>query len=388
MLDGNPLTYKTIGEFMDNVWKTSGGTGLGAAKKAYQALSNYSDYCANIGNNDFTSAYEEHIRHAFEEPVRKKMSEIKSGIVYIPEDTTIDPEYLTKSGLTNDEFVKAFRGLQEIVYNVYDAIEITSPFEWGWGDWQHLAVNGIDYNRIFKTIALCLAYNNTLDDDIMIVNRKTFFSWDWNAHEKDKSKTTLVKMAEFGFELEGIDDKSDTFKVSCIRNPHIMRVIHALEGQLEKCGNLFKHQSIQDPATLPLSMTFNAIFLRTLTAYASVEAYDDGHTFWLNGKKIASITDALRLWLKDIFQEENEREITALPGKIKSKFKRRARKPCPCGEQYCYKNNRNEKVFTYTYEGDQYEMCEKSSFIFKDLSIEFIPFYIRMLELEYGLTKV
>jgi len=385
MMGGNPPTHEVGGVGRIKVWEK----GLGAAKMAYQALSDYTDYCAITGDFEFTFAYEEHLRQAFEEPVRKKMSEFKNSIVYIPDDTVIKPECLSKSGLTNTEFVKAFRDLQEIVYNIYDAIENTSPFEWGWPTWHNLTVGGIKYRRIASTIG-SLANYNELDGDVMVVNRKAFLGWDWNKLEKNKSKTTLVKMAEFGFELEGIDDKSDTFKMSCTKNPYIMRVIYSFDLLRNWLGNHMDYSKIQDPATLPTPTTFHEYFDQSILVYKDVE-FDGWNAYNFNDKRIARIIrnkneKTLRLWLKNILQQDKyKQEIAALPSNIKSKFKRRTRKPCPCGETMCYKDERNEKAFEYEYEGKQYDMCEKSSFVFKDLDVELIPTYLRLLELEYGL---
>jgi len=385
MLDGNPPTHEAIGEFMQRVWRK----GLGAAKVAYQALEDYADYCANTGDFKFTFAYEEHLRQAFEEPVRKKMNEFKNSIMYIPSDAVINPEYLSKSGLTNDEFVKAFKDLQEIVHNIYDAIENTSPFEWGWPTWHNLTVSGIKYRRVLNTL-LSLSQYNSFDGDVLVVDKKVFYAWDWNKVEKAKSKVTLVKMSELGFELEGVNDtKSETFRMSCPSNPNVMHVVCAVG---EKVGNHMDYTKVQDPATLPPPTTFHENFHKNITAYEGVE-FDGWNAYNYNDKRIARIIrnkneKTLRLWLKNILQQDKyKQEIAALPSNIKSKFKRRTRKPCPCGETMCYKDERGERVVEYTYEGDRYEMCEKNSFVFKGLDMERIPAYLRLLELEYGLTR-
>jgi len=386
-MDGNPPTPEALGEFMKKVWEK----GLGAAKTAYQALKDYGDYCSNAGDFDFTSAYEEHIRQAFEEPVRKKMNSFKNGIEYIPDDILINSKYLGIAGLTNQEFVKAFKNLQEIVYNIYDAIENSSPFEWGWPDWQNLTVGGINFKRI-ANIFMSLGSYNSLDGDVMVVDRAAFFNWDWNKLEKGKSKATLVKMAEVGFALDGVDDqKAKNFRMSCPKNPSVMRVIYAIGGN---AGDHMDYRKVQDPDTLPPPTTFRGLFGENIVAYEGVRlgnGFRSGYVF--DGRKIAEVRwnnseKNLRLWLKDIFQNETFlQELDALPNNIKSKFKtRNARKPCPCGE--CYKDRRNENVIEYTYEGKQYEKCERRGFIFKVSAsdTELIPIFLRLLELEYGLT--
>ena len=116
------------------------------------------------------------------------------------------------------------------------------------------------------------------------------------------------------------------------------------------------------------------------------------HKWYYYGEKVIARWDnrdkSIRLWLKNIVQSDGfKSEIVALPVAVKSKFKLRPRKSCPCGQQHCYANDRAEKVFTYMHEGNQYEMCEKRSFVFKGEDVNLVPVYLRMLELEYGLKK-
>jgi len=226
----------------------------------------------------------------------------------------------------------------------------------------------------------------------MLVNRKAFFDWDWNKLKKSNSKTTLMKMAMFGFEIEDIDGKTDVFKMSCTKNPHIMRIIYSLDLTRGRLGNHIDYRKVQDPALLPPPTDFHGVFDKGILAYNGVE-FDGWNAYNFNDKRIArriknKNEKTLRLWLKDIFSNEaHMQEVAVMPDKIKSRFKRRARKPCPCGETMCYQNERDEKVVEYTYEGEKYEMCHKNSFIFKDLEVELVPTYLRLLELEYGLVK-
>jgi len=387
LTNGNPPTHETISAFMENMRKTGGGLGVGAMNMAYRTLGDYADFTASTGNYDFTYAFEEYVRQAFEEPVRKKMGEFKNNIAYIPADTKIHPEILAQSGLTNEEYVSAFRVLQEKVYTIYEAIEASSPFEWGFSGGGHLTVGGIQYNRILMTLN-CPAHYNELEADSLVVCRDSFFMWDWNKMDKTASTNTLKKIAEFGFVLDGIDDKkAKTFTMSCPGHPHVMRVIFTLN---ENIGNEIHYNAIQDPDTLPPPTTFRGIFTKGIMEYEGIE-HDDWYGYSFNGKRIARIRwdnteTSLRLWLKNVLQQEKfAKEIDVLPKAIKSKFKpRNTRKPCPCGE--CYKDERNETVFEYPFEGNWYEMCEQRSFIFKNLDAEYIPVCLRLLELEYGLV--
>ena len=143
----------------------------------------------------------------------------------------------------------------------------------------------------------------------------------------------------------------------------------------------------------PMIYNEEAFFIYFDRMLMDYEGFDgkrgDMSEVFYNDKKIAQHWGergkSLSLWLKNILQQEKYKdEIFALPNSVKSKFKQRPRKPCPRGQ--CYKNDRDEKVFTYTYEDNQYEMCERRSFVFKGDDVELVPVFLRLLELEYGLT--
>jgi len=388
LTNGNAPTVSTIFTFMENVRKAGGGLGVGAMNTAHKTLRNYADFSASRGDSLFSQTVMEYERQAYEEPVRQKMGEFKRNIQMIPNDVKIHPDLLTRSGLSNEEYVTAFRMLQEKVYTIYDAIETTSPFEWGFSGGGMLTVGGIQFSRIAMTLAN-LSDHNELVGDTLVVCTESFFMWDWNKMDKTASRNTLKKIAAFGFVLDGIDDtKGKTFTMSCPEHPHVMRVIFTLDG---KCGDEMRYQAIQDPDTLPPPTWFPDIIKRHMMAYEGM-AHDDWYGYSINGKRIARVRwddteKSLRLWLKNVLlRNEYAKEIDDLPKVIKSKFKpRNPRKPCPCGE--CYKNDRNENVFEYPYDGEWYEMCEQRSFIFKNLGVEHIPSCLRLLELEYGLVS-
>jgi len=386
---GNTPTHEQITDFLENTRKTGGGLGVGAVNMAYRTLGDYADYTVSTGNHDFLHAFEEHIRLAFEEPIRKKMGEFKNNIVYITDDVKINPVVLTQTGLANEEYVTAFRALQDKIHDIYGAIETSSPFEWGFPSWGHLTVGGLQYNRILTTLTTLSAHNE-LDGDTLVVCKDSFFMHDWNKMDKAASRLTLKKIADFGFVLDGIDDvKAKTFTMSCPEHPHIMRVIFTLD---DKVGNEMHYWVVQDPVTLPPPTSFPGIFKQGIMEYMGVE-YDEWYGYSYNGKRIARIArwddteKTLRLWLKNVLKDKKfVAEINALPKEIKAKFKPRGtRKPCPCGE--CYKNDRKETVFGYPFDGEWYEMCEQRSFIFKNLDETHIPVCLRLLELEYDLTK-
>jgi hypothetical protein len=185
--------------------------------------------------------------------------------------------------------------------------------------------------------------------------------------------------------MEGVDDKkSPVFKVWHPDHPLLMHVIHAAEGSVD-----YRH--VEDPASLPLPTDFIGLFGRKLGEYEGLyEEAQSVHKWYRYQDRVIARWDnrdkSIRLWLKNILQSDKYKDgIAALPANIKTRFKQRPRKPCPCGQQHCYANDRAERVFTYTYEGVQYEMCERRSFVFKGDDVNLVPVYLRMLEWEYGL---
>ena len=391
----NPFTAETLSAFMGNVWKTGSGTGLGAAKTAYQILEDFADFCAETGETHFVYAYHEYICQAFEKPVQKKMNEMKNKINIIPEGTKINPVYLVASGLSNEAFVEAFRQYQQFIYNVYECIEHNSPFDWGWAGWRGLTVGGIKYNRVMLTIGTLMQDYNP-ENDTVTVWKEDFYGYDFHksgeGYSQEKTNLLVKGFASVGLCVEGLEDKkSKFFTVSFPGKPALLRVMHTIANNgAQNVGCIMDYRKIEDPASLPLPTDFFGLFDRKLMEYEGIDKDRGDRSKWVHNDKIIAQHwgergKSLCVWLKNILQQEKYKdEILALPKSVQSKFKLRPRKPCPCGQ--CYKIDRNEKVFTYAYEGNQYEMCERRSFIFKGDDVELVPVFLRMLEMEYDLV--
>jgi len=76
----------------------------------------------------FAAAIRTLIHEHFEGDAWRAVTKYKQEIVFIPEGTLIDRQYL--NGLDNDEFVAAFKALQELIYGIYEGIEQGSPLAW------------------------------------------------------------------------------------------------------------------------------------------------------------------------------------------------------------------------------------------------------------------
>ena len=231
MLNNDALTAETIGAFINDVGhngiKGDGvGWGSGAVKAVYQFLDEFAEFSGE--SSLFAGAYREHIREAFEEPARNAVNGYKKAIVLIPDDTKIDPYFL--DGLTNTEFVDAFRALQQLVYGIYEEIERTSPLEWGWLGWQDIAAYGVWHNRIMGLLG-AFADAGHLDGDMLVVDKKKFNNHDTvkqqnKINSKAKVNIIIAGLMDMGLSIEGFEDKkSDMFTVSCPDTPNLIMVL-------------------------------------------------------------------------------------------------------------------------------------------------------------------
>jgi hypothetical protein len=118
-------------------------------RATHQILSDYADF-NEADDPEFKRAFREHVRKTFEGDARKAMKKYKAAIVLIPDDTKIDPSLL--NGLTEAEFIQAFKALQKFIWGIYDAIGKGAPFEWGWPDWKGITSEGINHNRVMETL--------------------------------------------------------------------------------------------------------------------------------------------------------------------------------------------------------------------------------------------
>ena len=158
-----------IGKF---AWRKGSVTGV---KPTYSFLEAFADFCEARKDEYlklllYGDTIRIHIRDHFEGEAWQAVTNYKNTMMFIPEDTQIDTQYL--GGLTNEEYIKAFGDLQRLIYAFYEAIENGSPFEWGWADWSRLTVYGINHNRVIRTIHILS--DSDLVDDKLVVEKKLF----------------------------------------------------------------------------------------------------------------------------------------------------------------------------------------------------------------------
>lgn len=204
----------------------AGRKGLQAVKVVYQILDEYVKLTGET--SPFAVSYRNHIRKTFEEPARDAVNAYKRAIVFIPEGTEIDPYFL--GGLSNGEFVTAFKTLQQLVYDIYEEIERTSPFEWGWSGWSDMAAYGVWHNRVMGILGV-FAETGEVQNDVLTVNKKEFFKHDTvkkqnQINAKTKISMIIAGLMDMGLLIEGFDDKkTDAFTISYPDTPHVITVL-------------------------------------------------------------------------------------------------------------------------------------------------------------------
>ncbi|MCL2707749.1 MAG: hypothetical protein FWF03_01395 [Defluviitaleaceae bacterium] len=218
-LGSEPPSSGAINAFVRSRWSGY----VSRDKATYRILNDYANFSKNE-NQLFADAFREHVRETFEGEARKAVKAYKNAIVPIPKNARIDPVFL--NGLTNDEFVTAFKSLQNFLCAVYDGIGRGSPFEWGWPDWKAITWEGINHNRVIMVLD-AMAKSGQMDGDLLVVDKKRF-----GGHGvcKPIAKTNLLLegFIKTGLHIVGIyDKKSDSFTVSCPDNPNLISVLRS-----------------------------------------------------------------------------------------------------------------------------------------------------------------
>jgi len=206
-----------IGEFAKCLW--SGYTVRD--KMIYDFLNAYADF-SEKENAEIATAISEHIKTAFEGLSKKAVGKYRREMVFIPDDAEINPLFL--DGMTNDEFVTAFREWQEMISAMYAEVENGSPYAWGFPGWEEWTVIGVNQSRImevFKVLVEC----SELSNDILLVDKKSFGK---ACNPLHMAKLTLEKFADRGFSIEGLDEKkSQVFTVAFHDTPRLISVMYS-----------------------------------------------------------------------------------------------------------------------------------------------------------------
>jgi len=160
--------------------------------------------------------------------VQQYLSVRKEKIVPIPDNCIIDERFL--NGVTNIEFIDAFRLLQETFMKIYDDA-INDPVSWGYPLENAESIDGcgptgVRYDRIQDAFYF-LFKEGYINDKVLYVNIKNY---------KDKTKKhtrtglILKTLCGFGFAISGFDKGATEYTLSF---PADMNVIDALDSYVK-----------------------------------------------------------------------------------------------------------------------------------------------------------
>jgi len=246
-LGGELPTAQAIGEVIKERWCGY----VNRDKNTFQIFCDFADFYELIYPS-FSSAFREFVRETFEGEARKAMKSYKESMVFIPANTKINPVFLY--GLKNDEFVSAFKALQEFLHRVYDAIEKGSPFDWGWQDWNAITVDGINHNRVIVLLNTMVECGHK-DNGVLVVDKKRF-SNHASCIPMAKTRQLLEELMKMGLSVKGLCDKESlVFSVSFPDNPNIVDVLYSYfkkesdEWAKIRAIKYFSYRFVEDPAT-------------------------------------------------------------------------------------------------------------------------------------------
>jgi len=157
----------------------------------------------------------------FEEIARQSAKLRRESIALIPDNCKINTQYL--GSMTNDEFVAAFREMQQLIINIYADVE-RAPFDWGYPKKNNTEeLYGVAYNRISDFFKNMIS-NGTYSDGRLLVKKHKL------------SEEILNKLMRFGFRFDGYTKKADSFTFSYPQNPLVLET-------------MWKYAEAQDPTT-------------------------------------------------------------------------------------------------------------------------------------------
>jgi len=260
-LNGQPPSIAAFDTFVRNRWCGY----VSRDKNTFAMLNEYANICAQ-SDPAFADAFHAYVRHTFEGETRKAMREYKASMVFIPDGTIISSVYLGE--LSNAEFVRAFRAIQEFLYAVYGEIECGSPFDWGFPAWSDLTWYGLVQNRVVMLLNALVACGHA-ENGVLYVDKQRFAD---HANRRideqllcrpiEKTALLLDKLNYMGMQVEGYSE-ADTpvFAVSFPGMPHAVAVLYAYfketSPQTTNHIRYFSYRFVQDPT----SQTHETFFL-------------------------------------------------------------------------------------------------------------------------------
>ena len=230
---------------------------------------------------DFIESY---FKKGFEAAAKSAAARRCAAILPAPAEYKVNPQYL--GDMDNDQFVDAFKELQQFVIRCYDDIEHT-PFAWGYPEYE--TTDGY-YNRVMD-ILFAIGLYGTIEEGSIIVDGAKFFSSTLIKRHK-KVELMISGFEQMGLCFEGFGKKAQIFRVFYPDNPHVTAVLCAYVSNINTTMaewawgmpmNSLSYRYMEDPATQQYHLVFHAEMdyasdeLREIQAWLYAEAEKYGY---------------------------------------------------------------------------------------------------------------
>jgi hypothetical protein len=342
----------------------------------------------------------------------------REKIVPIPDDCAIDKSRL--SGLTNDEFVSAFRTAQETFAAMYDDA-VTDPDAWGYPleedvriDDQNCGPMGVRYDRISDAFYF-LFNEGQVRDKVLYVNIKNYKD---KIKKHKKNALILDGLKSAGFEISGFEKSATEYAVSFPDDENVIVALasyvkavdevllplkkeYQLGPRMDYMGCLL-YRFVEDRAEQKYDFIFHVLTDQVPQNYRDmcVELYEkaasEGHPYhsyynWCYhsiefggflGLSLAYQTKEIwtRIKVHKLIGDEHIEKLYALPDKLRACFERTTCTYCngsKPADGTCVMRS------TYNWHGKKIEGCAYQSFKFKQLDKEDLPYLIDLYKAEY-----
>jgi len=222
------------------------------------------DYVAFIKKENPSQAplgdfIEDYYKKGFEAQAKSAAAKRRAAVLPAPEEYKVNPQFLGE--MDNDQFVNAFKELQQFVIRCYDDIQRT-PFEWGYPEYE--TTDGY-YNRVID-ILFAIGLCGTYADGGITVDGTMFFANSIVKRHK-KVERMISMFGQMGFSFDGFGKKTPSFRVLYPDNPYVVAVLCTYVSVLgEKMAewawgmpmNSLSYRLIQDPVTQQYHRIFHA----------------------------------------------------------------------------------------------------------------------------------
>ena len=377
-------------------------------QKANEFILDYSAFIKGESLNPLADLIDNYYRKLFEKTARLSATKRKNDILPVPSNFKVNEKYLI--GLTNDEFVRAFEELQQIVIAIYEDIE-KSPFQWGYPDF--LITEGY-YNRVMD-ILFEFVFNASYNDGVLTVDTKKFFASKGVKRHK-KLELMIAGFENFGFLFDGFNKKSESFRVSFLNNSHVIAVLTAYANEIDTslpdwAWGTPRHSLSYRYMEEPSAQRYENVFLAEMD-YASDKfreiqywLHDEAakYGFYLDPKSPKSLQ--FRKGSKEFFLVAEKvpnglyggkgiyakvsflKAFETQPDKMKAFCERFSHVFRLDDKGKCCHENKCMFRMRFTFEGSSYLRCGLNNFIFDDVELDDVKAILEMFVIENKLKR-